>query len=154
VRLVIQRVTGASVTVEGREIAKIGPGLAVLIGVGRDDTDSDAEKLAEKCANLRIFGDEDGKMNLSVLDTGGEALVVSQFTLYGDTRRGRRPGFDSAAPHDEGNRLYQKFVEQLRALGVPTQTGQFQAHMHFEIANDGPVTILMDSEEFKLPRRG
>jgi D-aminoacyl-tRNA deacylase len=154
VKLVVQRVTRASVTVDGREISKIGPGLAILIGVGRDDTDSDAAKLAEKAANLRIFSDDEGKMNLSVLDTSGEALVVSQFTLYGDTRRGRRPGFDAAAPLDEGNRLYELFVENLRALGVPTQTGQFQAHMHFDIANDGPVTILMDSEEFKLPRRG
>ncbi len=149
-RLVLQRVTGASVTVEGREISRIGRGLAILLGVGQGDTERDIPKLADKVANLRIFEDEAGKMNLSVLDIGGEALVVSQFTLYADVRRGRRPGFDKAAPPGDADRLYQKFVEHLRGLGVPIKTGQFQAHMLFGIQNDGPVTIVMDSAEFRL----
>jgi D-tyrosyl-tRNA(Tyr) deacylase len=152
-RLVLQRVRGASVTVDGVEISRIGRGLAILIGVGEGDTEGDIPKLAEKVANLRIFEDEAGKMNLSVLDIGGEALVVSQFTLYADVRKGRRPGFDKAAPPEEADRLYQKFVEQLRGLGVPAKTGQFQAHMLFEIENDGPVTILMDSAEFRVQSR-
>jgi D-aminoacyl-tRNA deacylase len=148
-RLVLQRVQGASVTVDGKEISRIGKGLAILVGVGQGDTDVDSAKLAEKVANLRIFEDDQGKMNLSILDTGGEALVVSQFTLYADVRKGRRPGFDRAAPPDEADRLYQKFVEQFSGLGVPVQTGQFQAHMLFEIQNDGPVTIVLDSAEFR-----
>lgn len=148
-KVVIQRVTAASVTVDGKVISRIGRGLAILVGVGQGDTEADSAKLAEKTANLRIFEDDNGKMNLSVLDIAGEALVVSQFTLYADVRRGRRPGFDQAAPPELADRLYQKFVEQLKVLGVPVQTGQFQAHMLFEIANDGPVTIAMDSGEFR-----
>lgn len=146
-RIVLQRVTGASVTVAGKEISRIGKGLAILIGVGKGDTEADAAKLADKIAKLRIFEDEHGKMNVSLLDVAGEALVVSQFTLYADTRRGRRPGFDQAAPPDEADRLYQKFVEELRGFGVPVKTGQFQAMMLFEIHNDGPVTIWLDSNE-------
>ncbi len=146
-RAVLQRVIGASVSVDGREISRIGEGLAVLLGVGKEDTEADAAKLADKTAKLRIFGDEQGKMNLSVLDINGQALVVSQFTLYADCRRGRRPGFDPAAPPDQANKLYEKFVEELRALGVPVETGQFQTHMLFEIKNDGPVTIWLDSSE-------
>ncbi|HOK54142.1 MAG TPA: D-aminoacyl-tRNA deacylase [Armatimonadota bacterium] len=146
-KAVVQRVQKASVTVDGSKISQIGQGLAVLLGVGKGDSDTDAIKLADKIANLRIFEDEQGKMNLSLLDTGGQALVVSQFTLYADCRKGRRPGFDQAAPHDEADKLYQKFVEYLQNLGVPVQTGQFQAKMLFEIQNDGPVTILLDSAE-------
>jgi D-aminoacyl-tRNA deacylase len=145
VKAVIQRVTGASVTVDGREISRIGRGLAVLLGVGREDTIKDVNFLAEKIANLRIFEDEAGKMNLSVLDVGGEALVVSQFTLLGDCSKGRRPGFDKAAPPDLAESLYNEFVEMLRACGAPVQTGRFQAKMLFEIANDGPVTLILDT---------
>ena len=144
-RAVIQRVTGASVTVDGQEIARIGRGLAVLLGVAREDTIKDVNFLAEKIANLRIFEDEAGKMNLSVLDVGGEALVVSQFTLLGDCSKGRRPGFDKAAPPDVAELLYNEFVEMLRACGAPVKTGKFQAKMLFEIANDGPVTLILNT---------
>ena len=144
-KAVIQRVNGASVAVDGREISRIGRGLAVLLGVGKEDTAKDVNFLAEKIANLRIFEDEAGKMNLSVLDVGGEALVVSQFTLLGDCAKGRRPGFDKAAPPDIAESLYNEFVEMLRACGVPTKTGRFQAKMLFEIANDGPVTLVLDT---------
>lgn len=144
-RAVVQRVTGASVTVDGREISRIGRGLAVLLGVAREDTIKDVNFLAEKIANLRIFEDVAGKMNLSVLDVGGEALVVSQFTLLGDCSKGRRPGFDKAAPPDLAETLYNEFVEMLGACGVPVKTGQFQAKMLFEIANDGPVTFILDT---------
>ena len=146
-RVVLQRVKAASVSVDGKEISGIGKGLAILIGVGKGDSIAEAKTLAEKTAYLRIFEDDQGKMNLSVLDIGGEALVVSQFTLYADCRRGRRPGFDPAAPPDEANNLYEKFVECLTTLGVHTKTGQFQAHMLYKIENDGPVTILLDSNE-------
>lgn len=144
-RAVVQRVTGASVTVDGRTISRIGRGLAVLLGVAREDTIKDVNFLAEKIANLRIFEDVAGKMNLSVLDVGGEALVVSQFTLLGDCSKGRRPGFDKAAPPDLAETLYNEFVEMLGACGVPVKTGQFQAKMLFEIANDGPVTLILDT---------
>jgi D-tyrosyl-tRNA(Tyr) deacylase len=152
-RAVLQRVRGASVAVSGEEISRIGRGLAILLGVGKGDSSADAAKLAQKVAHLRIFEDEQGKMNLSVLEVGGEALVVSQFTLYADTRKGRRPGFEMAAPPDEADMLYNEFVQALRGLGVPVRTGQFQAKMLVRIENDGPVTILMDSEDLKLPRR-
>jgi D-tyrosyl-tRNA(Tyr) deacylase len=145
-RVVLQRVRSASVTVDGKEISRIGPGLAILIGVGKEDSDTDAARLADKVANLRIFEDEQGKMNLSVLDVKGEALVVSQFTLYGDCRRGRRPGFDGAAPPEEADRLYRKFVDNLISLGLPVGTGQFQAKMLYAIENDGPVTMILDSQ--------
>lgn len=144
-RAVVQRVSGASVTVDGREISRIGSGVAILLGVAREDTIKDVNYLAEKIANLRIFEDDAGKMNLSVLDVGGEALVVSQFTLLGDCSRGRRPGFEKAAPPDLAETLYNEFVEMLRACGVSVQTGQFQAHMLFGIANDGPVTLVLDT---------
>lgn len=146
-RIVLQRVRGASVTVAGEEISRIGRGLAVLLGVGKGDTEADAAKLADKVAMLRIFEDEQGKMNLSLLDIGGAALVVSQFTLYADCKKGRRPGFDQAAPPEEADKLYNKFVENLRGLGVPVRTGRFQAKMLFEIQNDGPVTVLLDSDK-------
>ncbi|MHB0912363.1 MAG: D-aminoacyl-tRNA deacylase [Armatimonadota bacterium] len=144
-RAVIQRVTGASVNVEGRVVGKIGMGLVVLLGVGAGDGERQAEWLAEKTANLRIFEDVEGKMNLSLPDVGGEALVVSQFTLYGDARKGRRPSFTEAAPPEDADRLYERYVEILRSLGVSVQTGVFRAKMLVEINNDGPVTILLDT---------
>ena len=146
-RAVIQRVTRASVTVDGRVAGEIGAGLVVLLGVGRSDNPESAAYLAEKIANLRIFSDEAGKMNLSLLDNGGSVLVVSQFTLYGDTRGGRRPSYIQAAPPEEASRLYEEFVRSMRALGVAVETGEFQAHMQVELVNDGPVTILLDSEK-------
>ena len=146
-RAVIQRVTRASVSVEGRVAGEIDAGLLILLGVSRTDNLESASYLAEKIANLRIFSDEAGKMNLSLLDVGGSALVVSQFTLYGDTRGGRRPSYIQAAPPEEANRLYEEFIRSMRALGVDVKTGVFQAHMQVELANDGPVTILLDSEK-------
>jgi D-aminoacyl-tRNA deacylase len=147
VRAVIQRVSSASVAVDGRVVGEIGAGLLVLIGVGRSDNPESASYLAEKIANLRIFSDQAGKMNVSLLDNGGAALVVSQFTLYGDTRGGRRPSYIQAAAPEEANRLYEEFVRSMRALGVTVETGVFQAHMRVELVNDGPVTILLDSEK-------
>jgi D-aminoacyl-tRNA deacylase len=146
-RGVIQRASHARVTVEGRVTGEIGNGLVVLLGVGGDDTREAAVYLAEKTAHLRIFPDADGKMNRSLVDVGGEALVVSQFTLYGDARGQRRPGFTRAAPPEIANRLYQDYVRALRALGVRVETGVFQTHMQVELTNDGPVTILLDSEK-------
>ena len=146
-RAVVQRVTSASVTVDGRVAGEIGSGLLVLLGVSRTDNAESAAYLAEKIANLRIFSGDAGKMNLSLVDIGGSALVVSQFTLYGDTRGGRRPSFLQAAPPEEANRLYEEFVRSMRALGVAVETGVFQAHMQVELVNDGPVTILLDSEK-------
>jgi D-tyrosyl-tRNA(Tyr) deacylase len=147
VRAVIQRVSRARVVVDGRVTGEIGPGLVVLLAVGRSDTLETASAMAEKIAHLRIFDDEDGKMNRSLLDTGGTALAVSQFTLYGDVRRGRRPGFEQAAPPELANALYEEFVRALRAVGVRVETGVFQARMAVELTNEGPVTILLDSEK-------
>jgi D-tyrosyl-tRNA(Tyr) deacylase len=146
-RAVIQRVSRAKVTVEGRPAGEIGAGLLILLGVGGEDDESDAAYLAEKTAGLRIFEDEAGKMNLSLTEIGGAALVVSQFTLFGDVRRGRRPSFDAAAPPALADKLYQQYAEQLRAKGVPVETGVFQAMMKVELANEGPVTILLDSKK-------
>ena len=146
-RAVIQRVRRARVSVDQRVVGEIGAGVLVLLGVGKADSSEAAKYLAEKTASLRIFNDADGKMNVSLLESGGAALVVSQFTLYGDVRRGRRPGFDRAAPPAEANRLYEEYVASLKALGVPVETGVFQAHMVVELENDGPVTILVDSEK-------
>lgn len=146
-RAVIQRVSRASVTVEGRIAGQIGQGLLVLLGVARTDNEAAADYLAEKIAGLRIFEDDGGKMNLSVADVKGEVLLVSQFTLYGDVRRGKRPSFDAAAPPEQARKLYEYMVERLRALSVPCQTGVFQAMMQVELVNDGPVTILLDSEK-------
>jgi D-tyrosyl-tRNA(Tyr) deacylase len=146
-RAVVQRVTSASVTVEGKVVGKIGAGLLILVGVSRTDNPEAASYLAEKIANLRIFSDSAGKMNLSLLDVQGSALVVSQFTLYGDTRGGRRPSYIHAAPPEDASRLYDEFVRAMRALGVAVETGVFQAHMSVELVNDGPVTILLDSEK-------
>jgi D-tyrosyl-tRNA(Tyr) deacylase len=146
-RAVLQRVSRARVTVEGRVTGEIGPGLMVLLGVGREDTPAVATSLAEKVANLRIFEDDQGKMNRSLLEVKGSALVVSQFTLYGDARGQRRPSFITAAPPDKANALYEEFSEALRKLGVTVATGIFQAMMSVELVNEGPVTILLDSDK-------
>lgn len=145
-RLILQRVTHGKVVVEGRTIAEIGGGLVILLGIAHGDTEAEARALAEKVAYLRIFNDEQGKMNLSVRDVGGSAIVVSQFTLYADTRRGRRPSFTGAALPDTARPLVDRFAALLREQGVPTQTGEFGAHMLVEIANDGPVTISLSTE--------
>ena len=146
-RAVVQRVSRAKVTVEGRVTGEIGAGLMILLGVGRQDTAAVAVSLAEKCANLRVFEDDQGKMNWSLLDVKGSALVVSQFTLYGDARGQRRPSFISAAPPEQAKALYEDFCEALRKLGVSVATGVFQAMMSVELVNEGPVTILLDSEK-------
>ncbi len=146
-RAVVQRVSRAKVTVEGRVTGEIGAGLMILLGVGRQDTAAVAVSLAEKCANLRVFEDDQGKMNRSLLDVKGSALVVSQFTLYGDARGQRRPSFISAAPPEQAKALYEDFCEALRKLGVSVATGVFQAMMCVELVNEGPVTILLDSEK-------
>jgi len=143
-RAVIQRVSQAQVRVESKVVAKIGLGLVVLLGISPTDTEADVREMAEKVANLRIFGDAQGKMNLSCLDVNGEIIVVSQFTLYADTRRGRRPSFTGAASPELAEPLCQFFVETLRIMGVPTQSGVFGAHMVVDIQNDGPVTILLE----------
>ena len=143
-RILVQRVSKASVTVEGQTISEIGKGLLILLGVGHGDTDEQTTSLAEKVANLRIFEDEHGKTNLSILDVKGEAIVVSQFTLYADTRKGRRPSFIDAALPDMAEPLVTRFVELLRGHNIPTQTGKFGAHMEVEIHNDGPVTIWLE----------
>jgi len=144
-RAVVQRVSEAAVTVGGEAVSAIGPGLLVLLGVGREDVEADADYLADKIAHLRIFEDDAGQMNLSVLETRGAVLVVSQFTLYGDVRRGRRPGFSTAAPPDEANRLYRYFVTRVAALGLEVKEGVFRAMMDVRLVNHGPVTLLLDS---------
>ncbi len=143
-RALVQRVSSASVTIEGREVAAIGAGLLVLICAMRGDSDAVAQKLAAKIAKLRIFADQTGKMMRALLDTGGQALVVSQFTLAADTTRGNRPGFSTAAPPEDGARLYQAFVHALSDQGVAVQTGEFGADMAVALVNDGPVTIWLD----------
>lgn len=149
-KAVLQRVKHASVTVEGRTVSEIGQGLLVLLGVAEGDTERDADALAAKIANLRIFSDADDKMNLSLLTVGGEMLVVSQFTLCADCRKGRRPDFFSAAKPDEANRLYLYFCERIKKEGVGTiLTGEFGADMQVSLLNDGPVTIIIDSGELK-----
>ena len=146
-RAVVQRVTKASVEVSGDIVGKIEAGFLVLLGVARDDGKEDADYLANKVTNLRIFNDEQGKMNLSLPDARGAMLVVSQFTLYGDTRRGRRPSYTDAAEPEKANALYQYFVERVRSQGVRVETGVFQAMMQVNLTNDGPVTILLDSKK-------
>ncbi|NLA57691.1 MAG: D-tyrosyl-tRNA(Tyr) deacylase [Firmicutes bacterium] len=153
-RALIQRVSKAEVAVAGEVIGSIGAGMVILLGVAGDDTEWDAQWLAQKSANLRIFDDGAGKMNLSLLDTGGEALIVSQFTLYGDCRRGRRPSFDQAAPPDRAQALYNLFVEEMKRLGVRTATGQFQAMMDVSLENSGPVTLLVESESARPKKNG
>ena len=146
-RAVIQRVSRAEVRVGDEITGKIGPGLLLLLGVSVDDTERDAEYLLDKTINLRIFEDAEGKMNLSLLETGGELLVVSQFTLYGDTRRGRRPSFIRSAPPDKANELYEFFVRSAQTQVTKVATGRFQAMMDVQLVNDGPVTIMLDSEK-------
>ncbi len=145
-RAVVQRVRRAAVRVEGETVGEIERGLLVLLGVRTGDTEAEGDYLAEKIAHLRVFADEEGRMNRSVLETSGSVLVVSQFTLYGDARKGRRPNYTAAAPPDEANALYERFCAQLRERGVPVQTGRFGARMEIPLEAEGPVTILLDSE--------
>jgi D-aminoacyl-tRNA deacylase len=144
-RAVVQRVSRAQVSVDGNIAGEIGLGLLVLLGVGYDDSEADATYLAEKICGLRVFEDDQGKMNRSLQDVGGSVLAVSQFTLYGDVRRGKRPSFDAAAPPEKARQLYEFFVQQVRAAGVRCETGRFQEMMKVELVNEGPVTILLDS---------
>ncbi len=146
-RAVFQRVNRASVKVEGQVLSSIGTGALILLAIGKEDTGKDADYMAEKLTGLRVFADDEGKMNRSLLDVHGEAIVVSQFTLYGDVKKGKRPGFDGAAAPDVGDRLYRQVVERMRQLGVPTGTGVFGTHMEVELCNDGPVTILISSQK-------
>lgn len=145
-RALVQRVRKGRVSVEGRILAEIGPGFVILLGVSHGDTEAEARWLAEKCCGLRVFEDEEGKMNRSLREVGGEALVVSQFTLYADTRKGRRPSFVRAAPPEIAEPLVRRFGEWMASGGVPIRTGVFGAHMLVEIANDGPVTILLERQ--------
>jgi D-tyrosyl-tRNA(Tyr) deacylase len=147
VRALLQRTTGARVRIADEVVAEIGPGLVILLGVGPDDGEGTADELARRVAELRIFRDDDGRTNRSLLEIGGAALVVSQFTLYADTRRGRRPGFTTAAPPELAERLYLLFMESLRGLDVTVATGRFGAEMAVELVNDGPFTIWLDTAE-------
>lgn len=146
-RALIQRVNGAQVVVDGAVIGKTGEGLLILVCAMQGDTDSARAKLAQKISKLRIFRDDEGRMNRSLVDIGGSALIVSQFTLGADTSRGNRPGFSMSASPDEGRRLYEAFVDDFKALGITTETGQFGADMKVSLVNDGPVTIWMDTED-------
>lgn len=148
-RAVLQRVSRASVTVDGESTGEIGRGILVLLGVSIDDTEKEAAFLVDKTLNLRIFDDADGKMNLSLLDIGGDLLVVSQFTLYGDAKRGRRPSYIKAARPEDANRLYEFFVEQARISCEKVETGRFQAMMDVELVNDGPVTVILDTDDLR-----
>jgi D-tyrosyl-tRNA(Tyr) deacylase len=152
-RAVIQRVSRAVVRVEDAVVGAIGPGLLVLLGVGQGDGPGEAKLLAEKMTHLRIFNDAAGKFNLSVLEVGGSVLVVSQFTLFADMRRGRRPSFVSAGAPEMAAPLVERFIEETRALGLTVAGGRFGAHMQVELVNDGPVTLVLDTEDWKLPRR-
>jgi len=145
-RAVVQRVKRAEVRVDAEVVGRIGFGFVVLLGVGKDDTEAAGDALAEKIANLRVFNDAEGKMNRSLLEAGGQALCVSQFTLYGDCRKGRRPSYDQAAAPDQALPLFEYFVRSLRTRGIPTETGRFRAMMDVELVNDGPVTLLLDSD--------
>ena len=154
-RAVLTRVTSASVTIDGETVGTIGKGFLILLGVGPEDTEKECRYLAEKCLGLRIFEDENGKMNLGLEAVGGEVLVVSQFTLYGNCRKGRRPSFAEAAGPELGNQLYEKFLSICEELGYPPQHGRFGADMQVESVNDGPVTILLDTAQLMdTPRRG
>jgi D-tyrosyl-tRNA(Tyr) deacylase len=146
-RAVVQRVQQARVTVSGQTTGEIGQGLLVLLGVGQNDTEAAADYLSEKIAGLRIFEDDTGRMNRAVAEVGGAVLVVSQFTVFGDVRRGKRPSFDAAARPEKARQLYEYFVGKLRGAGLPCETGRFQEIMQVELVNDGPVTILLDSEK-------
>ncbi len=146
-RALLQRTTGASVRADGALVGEIGPGLVVLVGVGPADTEAVADALAQRIVDLRIFRDDDGRTNRSLLEAGGAALVISQFTLYADTRRGRRPGFTGAAPADLAERLYERLAAALQGLGVTVATGRFGAEMAVELVNDGPFTIWLDTDD-------
>ena len=148
-RAVIQRVSRSTVTADSKAAGRIGPGLLVLLGVGQDDGEEQARYLAEKCVGLRIFPDEEGKMNRSVREVGGAMLVVSNFTLYGDCRKGKRPNFMAAGQPEAAQRLYEYFVRQCRERGAPVETGHFGAHMEIDMQADGPVTIWMDTDEMR-----
>lgn len=146
-KVLLQRVTAASVSISGNEVGRIGRGLVVFIGVAAGDSQRDVDYLVQKTVNLRIFSDRSGKFNLSALDIGGELLLVSQFTLLADTRKGRRPSFTDAAPPDKAEKLFDEFVRQARVAGLKIETGRFQQYMQVEIYNDGPVTIMLDSRD-------
>lgn len=146
-RAVVQKVTASNVSVDGEVVGKINSGLLVLLGVGEDDEIKDVDYMVDKIVNLRIFEDENEKLNLSLLDVGGELLVVSQFTLFGDCRKGRRPGFSDAARPDKADEFYIDFVKKAKAHGINVQTGKFRTHMMVELINDGPVTLLIDSKK-------
>ena len=152
-RAVLQRVTRAAVTVDGETGGAIGPGLVVLLGVAQGDGPDEARRLATKIVELRIFADEEGRFNRSLLDSRGEALVVSQFTLLADVRKGRRPSFGDAAPPEDASQLVDVFAQALRGVGVPVETGRFGARMLVELTNDGPVTIVLDTADLDRPRR-
>ena len=154
-RAVLTKVKSASVTIDGQVVGSIGKGFLILLGVGPQDTEKQCRYLAEKALGLRVFEDENGKMNLGLADVGGQVLVVSQFTLYGNCRKGRRPSFTEAAPPDLGNRLYEQFLKECEALGYPPQHGQFGADMQVESINDGPVTLILDTQQLlDSSRRG
>ena len=153
-RALIQRVSRASVSVDGETIGRISSGLVALIGVAREDSQAQIDYIVNKTVNLRIFPDSDGRFDRSALDVGAELLAISQFTLYADTRRGRRPGFSQAAPPNEAAAIFESVLTAFRETGLTVQTGRFQAHMTVEIVNDGPVTIMLDSDDLDRPRRG
>jgi D-tyrosyl-tRNA(Tyr) deacylase len=153
-RALVQRVSAASVKVGDEVVGRIDRGLVVLLGISRDDTEADAEYTVGKVANLRIFSDDEGRFQSSALDVGAGLLVISQFTLHADTRKGRRPSFTKAAPPDTAERLFNRALELFRQTGLKVETGRFQAHMMVSIQNDGPVTIMLDSTDRELPRRG
>ncbi len=150
-RALLQRVTYGSVSIDGEVVGEIGPGVVILLGIRQGDTEEDVAYLAQKCVNLRIFADENGNLNRSLLETGGEALIISQFTLYGDTRKGRRPSFTEAARPEVSEPLYDQFVEAVRRYGVRVATGRFGAMMLVKIHNDGPVTLLVESKPKNVP---
>ena len=152
-RALVQRVSGASVSIEDEVVGRIGAGLVVLVGISSTDTEGDSRYIADKVVNLRIFADQAGRFDRSALDTGAELLVISQFTLYGDTRKGRRPSFTGAAPPDRAEALFDRAVELFGESGLTVETGRFQAHMMVSINNDGPVTIMIDSADRARPRR-
>ena len=153
-RALIQRVSQASVAVSGETIGSIGPGFVVFVGIARDDDRADIDYIVSKTVNLRVFADDDGRFNLSALDVGAELLVISQFTLYADTRRGRRPSFTDAAPPDDAAATFDATLAAFRDTGLTVATGRFQAHMNVKIHNDGPVTIMLDSDDRSRPLRG
>ena len=153
-RALVQRVSDGSVSIDGQVVGSIGPGLVILVGISRDDTEEDVPYIVSKTVNLRIFADEQGRFNLSALETGAELLVISQFTLYGDTRKGHRPSFTQAAPPEQAETLFESTVGMFRESGLTVEVGRFQAHMVVSIRNDGPVTIMLDSADRERPRRG